>query len=118
LLEGCGDGEIMAYVDDTAREGDTLGMVLGGASEDLSGEVLELDRFRDATRFVEAIHDEVAEKANRSGVRIICGFIEMIIDARNSGSMTHTVRSPPEPTRVYRRQLVFPVSALPFGKSA
>lgn len=46
----------MAYVDDTAREGNALGVVLGGASEDLSCEILELDGFRDTARFVEAIH--------------------------------------------------------------
>jgi hypothetical protein len=62
LLEGCGDGEIMAYVDDTAGEGDALGVVLSGASEHLGGEILELDRFRDAAGFVEAIHIEVVEK--------------------------------------------------------
>jgi hypothetical protein len=52
----------MAYVDDTAREGDALGVVFGGASEDLSCEILELDRFRDTARFVEAIHIAVVEK--------------------------------------------------------
>jgi hypothetical protein len=62
LLEGCGDGEIMAYVDDTAREGDALGMVLSGASGYLGSEILELDWFRDATGFMEAIHVEVVEK--------------------------------------------------------
>jgi hypothetical protein len=61
-LEGCGDGEIMAYVDDTAREGNALGVVLGGASEDLSCEVLEFDRVRDTVGFVEAIHIVVVEK--------------------------------------------------------
>lgn len=54
----------MAYVDDTAREGDTLGVILGGASEDLGGEVLELDRFRDTARFVEAIHIAVMERTS------------------------------------------------------
>jgi len=49
----------MAYVDDAAREGDALGMVLGGTSEDLSCEILELDGFRDTARFVEAIHTGV-----------------------------------------------------------
>ena len=55
-MEGCGDGEIMAYVDDTAREGDALSVVFGGASEDLSCEILELDGFGDTVRFMEAIH--------------------------------------------------------------
>ncbi len=52
----------MAYVDDTAREGDALGVVFGRASEDLSCEILEFDRFRDTARFVEAIHIVVVEK--------------------------------------------------------
>ena len=52
----------MAYVDDTAREGDALGVVLGGAGEDLSCEILELNRFRDTARFVEAIHIVVVVK--------------------------------------------------------
>jgi hypothetical protein len=46
----------MAYVDDTAREGDVFGVVLSGASEDLSCEILELDGFSDTARFLEAIH--------------------------------------------------------------
>lgn len=54
----------MAYVDDTAREGDALGVILGRASEDLGCEILELDRFRDPTRFVEAIHIEVVPLEN------------------------------------------------------
>ena len=54
----------MAYVDDTAREGDALGVILGRASEDLGCEILELDRFRDSTRFVEAIHIEVVPLEN------------------------------------------------------
>jgi hypothetical protein len=66
LLEGGGDGEIMAYVDDTAREGDTLGVVLGGASEDLSCEILKFDRFSDTTRFVEAIHIVEEERLKRT----------------------------------------------------
>jgi len=49
----------MAYMDDTAGEGDTLGVVLGGASEDFSGEILELDGLGDSTWFVEAVHVEV-----------------------------------------------------------
>ena len=43
-------------MDDTTREGDALGVVLGGASEDLSCEILELDGFRGTARFMEAIH--------------------------------------------------------------
>lgn len=62
MLEGCGDGEIMAYVDDTARERDALGVVLSRASDYLGGEILELDWFRDAMGFMEAIHIEVVEK--------------------------------------------------------
>ena len=46
----------MAYVDDTAREGNPLGVVLGGASEDLCCEILELDGFSDTVRFGEAVH--------------------------------------------------------------
>jgi hypothetical protein len=52
----------MAYVDDTAREGDALGVIFGGASEDLGCEILELDWFRDTVRFVETIHVAVMEK--------------------------------------------------------
>jgi hypothetical protein len=55
----------MAYVDDTAREGDALGVILGGASEDLSCEILELDRFRDRSRLVEAIHIAVVSKRRK-----------------------------------------------------
>ncbi len=52
-------------MDDTARERDTFGVVLGGASEDVGGEVLELDRFRDTTGFVEAVHIMVVEKRRK-----------------------------------------------------
>lgn len=62
MLEGCGDGEIVAYVDDTARERDALSVVLSGASDYLGGEILEFDWFRDAAGFMEAIHVEVVEK--------------------------------------------------------
>ena len=55
----------MAYVDDTAREGDALGVVLGGASEDLSCEILELDGFRDTVRFVEAVHIAVVVRGGK-----------------------------------------------------
>jgi hypothetical protein len=37
-------------------------VVLGGTSEHLGGEILQLDRFRDAARFVETIHIEVVEQ--------------------------------------------------------
>jgi hypothetical protein len=37
-------------------------VALGGASEHLGGEILQLDRFRDTTRFVETIHIEVVEE--------------------------------------------------------
>jgi hypothetical protein len=55
-LEGGGDGEIMAYVEDTAREGDILCTVLSLTSMYLGSEVLELDRLWNPTWFVEAIH--------------------------------------------------------------
>ncbi len=58
-MEGCSDGEIMAYMDDTAGEGDILGVVLGGAGEHFGGEILELDGLGDSTWFVEAVHVEV-----------------------------------------------------------
>lgn len=61
----------MAYVDDTAREGDALGVVLGGASEDLSCEILELDGFRDTARFVEAVHIAVAARGGEIKREII-----------------------------------------------
>ena len=46
-------------MDDTAGEGDTLGVVLGGAGEHFGGEILELDGLGDSTWFVEAVHVEV-----------------------------------------------------------
>jgi hypothetical protein len=55
-LEGGGDGEIMAYMEDTAREGDILCTVLSLTSKYLGSDVLELDRLRNPTWFVETIH--------------------------------------------------------------
>jgi hypothetical protein len=89
LLEGCGDGEIIAYVDDTTGEGDILSVVLSGASEHLSGEVLELDRFRDAMGFVEAIHIESGGKERRVIRGLYRALKMVIIEARNRGSSTH-----------------------------
>ena len=55
-MEGRGDGEIMADMDDAAGEGNAFCVVLGGAGEHFGGEILELDGFGDSTGFVEAIH--------------------------------------------------------------
>ena len=55
-VEGGGDGEIMADMDDATGEGNALCVVLGGAGEHFGGEILELDGFGDSTGFVEAIH--------------------------------------------------------------
>jgi hypothetical protein len=43
-------------MDDAAGKGNALGLILSDASEDLGGEILELDGLRDSTRLVEAVH--------------------------------------------------------------
>jgi hypothetical protein len=58
-MEGRGDGEIMTYMEDTAREGDILGTVFSFTSKYLGSEVLKLDRLIHTTWFVEAIHYKV-----------------------------------------------------------
>jgi hypothetical protein len=57
-VESSGDGEIMAHMDDAAREGNALGVILGGASDDFCGKVLELDGLGYSTGLMEAIHVE------------------------------------------------------------
>ena len=54
-------------MEDTAREGNILGTVLGLTSKYFGSEVLKLDRLRNATWFVEAIHYKVVMGIIREG---------------------------------------------------
>ena len=66
-------------------------MVFCDASEHLSGEILEFDRIREATRFVETIHIEGMENDSRGRRGVKRDYIvlyEMIIEARNGGVPT------------------------------
>jgi hypothetical protein len=46
----------MAYMEDTAGEGDILGTVLSFTGKYICSDILKVDGFRNTTWFVEAIH--------------------------------------------------------------
>lgn len=55
-MESSGDGQIVAYMDNTARESKALCTIFSLTSEDFRSKVFELDWLGDATGFVETVH--------------------------------------------------------------